>query len=228
MRSGTFRSVIAAVALAALLAACGGSGSSSNGVASKSPDQIVSASRSAIQGAKSVHVSGSLVASGQPLSLNLDILSGQGAKGQVSEAGLSFQLIATSNAVYIKGSRAFLQRFGGAAAVQLFQNRWLKGSSSGQLSSFAQFTNLPAFFNKTLASHGKLVKIGTTTVDGQKVVGVRDTTQGGTLYVATTGPAYPVEITKSGAAGGHITFDHYNESVSLTAPKGAVDISQFK
>ncbi len=209
------------------LAACGGGGGSDNGVASKSPEQIVAAAQSAIQSATSVHVAGSLVSNGQPVSLDLDILSGKGAKGQISEGGLSFQILASGSTVYIKGSSAFLQHFGGSTAATVFAGKWLKGSATGQLAAIEEFTNLHALFNQILSGHGKLAKGSTSTVNGQKVVGINDTTRGGTLYVATTGKAYPIEVSRSGSGGGKLSFSNYDESVSLSPPPGAIDISAF-
>ncbi len=72
------------------------------------------------------------------------------------------------------------------------------------------------------------MKTGTTTVAGQAAVGVRDTAQSGTLYVATTGPAYPIQIAKLGAGGGAITFSEWNRPVTLTAPTNAVGIEQLE
>ena len=40
-----------------------------------------------------------------------------------------------------------------------------------------------AFFTGVLRQHGKIVNRGETTKDGQKVVEIRDTTEGGALYV---------------------------------------------
>jgi hypothetical protein len=79
-----------------------------------------------------------------------------------------------------------------------------------------------------LSSHGKLAKGGTSTVAGQKVIAVNDTTMGGTLYVATTGEPYPVEVAKAGSGGGRVVFDHYNQPVSLTAPADAIDITKLQ
>ncbi len=220
--------LIAAVGIAGLVAGCGG-GSSSNGVASKPAGQILQASENSIKTAKSVHVTGSLVSSGQSISLDLDLVSGKGGKGSMSASGLGFQLVTLGNTVYVKGSDAFWRHFGGNAAVTLFKGKWLKGPTTGNLASFASLTNLTQLFDKILSSHGTLTRGTATTVDRQKVIAINDTSgQGGTLYVATTGQPYPVQISKTGANGGHITFDHYNESVAITAPSGAIDISQFQ
>jgi hypothetical protein len=146
----------------------------------------------------------------------------------MSQSGLGFQMVVLNQTVYINGGPAFWRHYGGAAAAQLFQGKWLKAPAGGTFSSVALLTNVHGLFNQLLASHGTLAKGATTTVDGQKVVAVKDTTKGSTLYVATTGKPYPVEIVKAGSDGGRVVFDRFNDSVSLTAPTNAIDISQLK
>jgi hypothetical protein len=215
--------------VASLAAACGGSGgASSNGVASKSPDGIVAAATTAIRDAKSVHVSGSISNSGSPITLNLNLAAGKGGTGAMSENGLSFRIIVVKNVVYISGSDAFWRHFGGSAAAQLFHGKWLRGPATGQLASVAVLTNLQTLFNRLLASHGTLAKGPTSTLHGQKVVAVNDKTRGGTLYVATTGKPYPIEISKTGPQGGHVVFDRYNEAVSLNPPANSIDVSKLR
>ena len=207
------------------LAACGGS--SGNGVAAKSPEQIVRAASSAITHAKSVHVSGSITIGGVPLRLDLTLVSGKGGRGQMSEGGLSFQIIDIDNTVYIEGSPAFWSHFGGSTAAKLLQGRWLKAPATGQFASIAELTNMQQLLGNLLLKHGSLSKGPTTTVRGQRVVPVTGTAAGGVLYVATTGKPYPVEVKKQGSSGGEITFDRYDQPVSLTPPANAVDISRF-
>lgn len=220
------RSLLAVAALAAALAGCGGS--SSNGIASKSPDEILAASKSAVSSATSVHVSGSAASNGSPLSLDLELARGKGAKGMISEHGLSFQLIETNETIYINGSEAFYTHFGGPAAAQLFKGKWLKApANSSEFASLSSLTNLQTLLDSLLEHHGSLSVAGTSTVNGQEAVALKDSTQGGTLYIATTGKPYPVEITKSGSEGGAIKFDRWNEPVTITAPSNAIDINQL-
>ena len=222
-------------ALAALLtlalAACGSSGgssSSSNGITSRSPDQIVSTATSAVGGVNSVHVAGNVLSDGQKVALDLNLVNGKGGTGSMSQNGLGFKIVAVGPEVYINGSSAFWNKFGGSAAAQLLSGRWLKAPASGQLSSLATLTDVQKLFSQLLSSHGKLAKGKTTTVQGQQVVAVNDTTNGGTLYVAATGKPYPIEISKTGSQGGQLVFDRFNQAVSLTAPANAIDISQLK
>jgi hypothetical protein len=223
---GNFLLSACAVALTGLVVGCGGT--SDNGVAGKSADGIVSAAMNAVNGVKSVHVAGAVRSGGSPTTLDLALLAGQGARGQLAEGGLSFRIISLNQVVYINGSDAFWRHFGGSAAVQLFHGKWLRAPASGQFGAVGSLTSLQTLFSRLLSNHGKLAKGSTTTVAGQKVIAVNDTTKGGTLYVATTGQPYPIEISNAGSQGGRIVFDRYNQAASITPPANSIDVSKLK
>jgi hypothetical protein len=216
------------VILAVVLGGCGSS-SSGNGIASKSPAQIVAAAKTAAGGAATVHIAGTIVSEGKPLTINMDLVKGKGGTGRITLEGVSIDLIRVGGAVYINGSQAFYQRIAGAAAAKLLQGKWLKApENSGNFASLASLTDLAKLIDTTLSNHGKLVRDGTTTVDAQKAVAVKDVTQGGTLYVAVTGSPYPVQVAKDGAGGGKIVLDRWNKPVTLTAPANAININQLQ
>jgi hypothetical protein len=151
------------LAVAALLAGCGGSGTKSNGEAAKTPAQVLKDATAAAHEASAVHVSGSIVSGGTPVTLG-EVTDIDGLMGQVTSS----------------------------------------------------------------ASHGKLANDGETTYKGQEVVVIRDTSDGSKLYVAATGPPYPVAIVAGKTADtGTVTFDGWNESVEISAPQGALDISKL-
>ena len=188
----------------------------------------MAATKAAADSATSAHVAGSIVSGGSPITLNLDVAS-NGGRGQLALNGLGFELIQTGGTVYIKGSSAFYRHIGGAAAAQLLQGKWLKApATTPEFASISSLTDLHRLVDATLASHGTLVKTATTTVAGKSVVGVTDQSQGGTLYVATTGKPYPVQIAKGGAGGGTLTFDRWNQTVSITPPANAIDLAQLR
>jgi len=219
--------IVAFALLAALGAGCGGGGASSNGESAKSATAVFNDARRAAVAAKSVHVAGSLNDAGKALDLDLVLAHGKG-KGTMAESGLSFEIVRIGDAAYIKGTDAFLRQFAGAAAAQLFHDKWLKGPiSSGALASLAPLTDITKLFNGAFGTHGKLANKGETTFDGQKVVAIKDASDGSTLYVSATGTPYPVAATEGGKSKGSITFDGWNDSVSIDAPKGAVDISKL-
>jgi hypothetical protein len=213
-----------------LLAGCGGSSSSSgNGVAAKSADEILQASKSAASSAVSVHIEGSIVSGGKPISLNMELVAGKGGKGTIAQEGFSIDLIQVGGNVYIDGSDAFYKHVAGATAAQLLDGKWLKApADSGELASLSSLTNLGKLIDSALANHGPLAKSPEKTISGQKSIGLNDTTKGGTLYVATTGSPYPIEILKTGSDGGKVTFDRWNKAVKLAAPADAIEISKLQ
>jgi hypothetical protein len=215
------------LAAAALLAGCG-TASSVNGIASKTPEQIVAAARAAADGAATVHVSGLVLDEGMRLSLNMELVAGKGGQGRIVEGPLDFRLIDVDRFLYIKGSPAFYRHIGGEAAVRVLDGRWLKTRARGSFTSLASLTNLGKLVDTALTSHGTLARNGTTTVDGQRAVAVGDASNGGTLYVATGGSPYPIEILKHGGSGGRIVFDRWNKPVTLAVPADAINISQLQ
>jgi hypothetical protein len=228
VHSRVLASAVFSLLAAAGIAACGSGGPASNGVASKSPAAIVTAASTAVDGLKSVRIAGSLVSGTTPITLNLDLVAGKGASGSMSENGLSFQIIAIGNAVYISGSQAFWTHTGGAAMAALFKGKWLQTTASGNFSSLSTLTNVHDLFPKLLGSSTAVVKGATSTVRGQKVVAITDAAKSSTLYVATTGPPYPIEVVGAGKQVGTIVFEDFNKPVALTAPAHAINVSGLK
>lgn len=221
-------SLLVLVLVLVALAGCGGS-SGGNSIASKNAQEIVNESKRAADSASSVHVAGSLNSGSTPVTLNLNLVAGKGASGELSQNGASFKLILVGGTAYISGSPAFYRSLGGSAAAQLFQGKWLKASaSSGEFASFSQLADMRKLIDTTLAGHGGLAKGSTTTVNGQKAIAINDTSKGGTLYVATTGKPYPVQLSKDGSESGKIAFDRWNQPVTIAAPANSVDLAELK
>ena len=216
---------VSVLALASVIAGCGGS--SGNGVAAKSPDAILAAATNAVSDVKSVHIAGSVVSGGTPLTFDLNLAGGRGGSGQIALNGLRAQLIVINNTVYMNASDGFWRHFANPAAAQLFHGRWLKAPATGQFAGVAQLADVQRIFSGFRNGHGKLAKGSTSTVDGTKVIAVNDTTQGGTLYVATTGKPYPIEVSKTGTGGGRVVFDRYDQPVSLTPPASSIDLTRL-
>jgi hypothetical protein len=215
-----------ALGLATMLG-CGGS-SSGGGLAAKTPAEIVAAAQTAAAGARSVHVTGSIVNGGAPIALDMELANGVGGRGRLAESGVSFELVEVGGYVYIKGSQAFYTHVAGAAAAQLLEGKWLKArAASGAFASLSSLTNLHTLLDSTLTNHGSLTKGATSTIAGQPVIAVSDATRGGTLYVATTGTPYPVQVAKGGSGGGKIVFDRWNRPVTVKAPPNAVELGQL-
>jgi hypothetical protein len=224
-------SALALVLTAALLAGCGGQKKAAgpNGEASKPPARVLADATAAASKASSSHVSGNVRSGGTRITLDLETARNRGAKGSMSANGLKFDLVRIGQNVYIRGSDGFLEHFAGPAIAQLLHNRWLEASvDNPRFASLEPLTNIGRLLGKVSSHHGKLVNEGKRAYRGAAVVGIRDTSDDSRLYVAATGTPYPVAIVggKSGLSG-TVTFDGWNEHVSLSAPSGAVDISKL-
>ena len=222
-------SLALAAAIVLAIAGCGGSSSSGNGLESKSAQQILEATKAAASTASSVHIQGSIVTGGKPIALDMELLRGKGGKGTISQEGFTIQLIQTGGAVYINGSADFYKHVSGSAAAALLQGKWLKApANSGELASLAELTNLGKLIDTALAGHTSVTKGETTTIEGQKAIPLKDTAQGGTLYVAATGKPYPLQIVKTGKESGKVVFSRWDQPVTLAAPPGAIDIGALQ
>lgn len=222
MRTGA---LVILVASAVLLAGCGSSGAKSNGEAQKAAKQVATDALNAAVAASAVHVSGAIVSSGTHLTLDIHIVKNKGGIGEMSEQGLKFQLIRIGGKAYIKGSDAFYKKFAGAGVATLLHDKWLAGSATtGSLAALTSITDIAKLFNGALGSHGALTNEGETTYKGQRVVAIKDSAKGGTLYVAATGTPYPIAIVApNNGKQGEVAFDDWNKTVSISAPHGAVD-----
>jgi hypothetical protein len=147
------------ILLALILGGCGSSPNSrsGNGVAAKTPAEILSTAKAAAAAAASVHVAGSIVSEGKPISLDMELVGRNEGKGSVTLEGLEIRLIDVDGAVFVKGSKTFYTRFAGAKAANLLQGKWIEGSATkGPLASFAALADLDKVIDSTLADHGTL------------------------------------------------------------------------
>jgi hypothetical protein len=209
----------------------GGGSGSNNGEASKSAQQVLADAKQAAEAASSLHYSGQITTGGRQVGIDLTVVKGKGATGSVTLDGHKVDIVVTGGDAYMKADAAFWTQFAGSSGstvAQMFANKWLKfPTSNPQFAGFTNFTDSKTIFGQLSSKHGTITNDGATTYKGQSVVAIRDKTKGGTFYVAGTGTAYPVALVKTGNGSGAITFDSWNKSVTLTAPSGAIDLSQL-
>ena len=221
-----------------VVAGCGSSSpggstkASGNGEASKSGQQVLTDAVKAAEAASSLRMAGTINTGGQQIGLDLSIVKGKGATGSMTLGGEKVDLMVVGTNAYMKADAAFWTRFGGSqgsAIAQLVAGKWFKFSTDNpQFAAFTSFADSKSLFDSLSSSGGAIANKGATTYKGQSVVNIYGGPTNGTLYVAATGTPYPVAIAKTGSGeGGAITFDNWNESVTLTAPSGAIDSSQL-
>jgi hypothetical protein len=105
-----------------------------------------------------------------------------------------YQVRRVPGGLYVRGDSSFwTAHFGTRAAV--LANHWLQVPATTKLVELGLFA--PGTMARCLQEgHGTLTVAGTTAVDGQRAIVLRDAgdqpgTQPGTLAVAATGPPYP-------------------------------------
>jgi len=226
---------LAAVAAACLaVAACGGSGSSggttssstgsADPLAAMSAKQVVAKSVADLKAAKSFLLVGSVTDAGQAQGLDIGYLKGKGCQGTVTEGTKgSIALVVIGTTAWIKPDNKFLQSTAGSqasAAIALLSGRWLKGNTSNanvaSVTSVCDVNSLTSSFTDT----GTLVKGKLTTLRGQQVLPITDTTKGGTFYATNTATPQVVQIsntTGKGGSTGTVKFD-IGAPVTLTPP----------
>jgi hypothetical protein len=205
----------------------------SNGIASKTPDQILAAARSALASASSVHLRGDFPMSGQSATINV-ILTKAGAKGSMTGpfAGVqqgSFDFTAVGGKVYIRSSTLWSQVGGkeGKTLAALLNNRWVQMPSSS-VRNFPM-SNMAAFARALgTGPSDKALSVGQQAViDGHPAIPVK--TNNEIVYVATTGSPFPLRAVPRSGSGqsSGADFLDYNAPMSITAPAGALNFSNL-
>jgi hypothetical protein len=217
--------ILPAVAVALLLAGCGGS--SSNGEAEKSASQILADAKRAAIEAGSVKVRGTIEDQGTAIALDL-LVGTDGGSGTMTIQGSKIDIIRIGNVVYLRAGADFYRQVGaGKGAGQLLDGRWLKvASTSADFKDLASFTDIDQFMKNALKPEGKISKGGETTVSGSKAIELKDS-KGGSLFVATTGKPYPVEFHGGGTTSGKLVLTDFGAAVKPKAPKNPVDLAKL-
>ncbi|HEY5985627.1 MAG TPA: hypothetical protein VIV12_04480 [Streptosporangiaceae bacterium] len=215
----------AAAATAALVtlaaSACRGApsatGITTNGLEKKSPAKGLQEAAGALEAAKSVHIVGTS-ADG-----HFDLrMQGSSTTGTLTRTGAQVRITIIGRDGYAKTDQAGLKVMGVPKQVQRHDDgRWLKLPSQG----FKGLT-LTSFASQLTTYYGPLEpKVRQATLNGRKVVVVswRD---GGKLYIANIGPAYPLRMElKKGPGAGRIDFTEYGARFQITAPRNAINLS---
>jgi hypothetical protein len=223
-RAGATLGPLLTAVLAATLAGCGGS--SGNGVASRSAPEILAASIAAADSAASVHVAGRSAQGQLALTLETDLAT-NGGHARVSVLGAAYELIRLGNILYLKGNSAFDTRVDSATGLHVPKGVWLRARAhSGPTAQLASFTDLSGELRRLLSNAYRITKGAATTVNGQRVIELKETGRlfSGSLYIAATGTPYPIELVKRGRETEHTTFSRWNVPVTLTAPRSAISI----
>jgi hypothetical protein len=229
-----------------LAAAVAGCGTSSEPIVSKSPAEILAASRAAARDASAVHVQSEIfVAAIRPSKANtkpetklipvgtIELqLTTDGGRARLLLFGTEVQAVRIGDTLYVKGGPSLYKQLAARTGVHLAAGTWIKTPADGtQLTEYAALTQPSGELTLLLREPTvSLTKGHITTIDGQQVIELREKAKlyTGAIYIATTGAPYPVAIVKHGRESGRTTFSGWNKPVSLSAPTGAAELSKVE
>lgn len=217
------------------LAACGGVTASSLSVApsaSSTPDPLAKLTVAQLQeklladmkAASSVTMSGTTTQSGETDTVTFAIKPGRGCTGTIGMGSKgSIKVIEIGSTVYLNMDNKYWEANGGTDAQQviaLIGGRYIKVSTTNKsMGSLASACDLSQMFStngkKDTFAKGKL-----TTLDGVRVLAVKDLTDGSTGYVSDTSKPRLIAISapKGSKNGGENATVTYDAPVTLVAP----------
>ena len=180
-----------------------------------------------MKAAKSVHISGTITQGSKMIGIDATTFSNGDINGSFTESGNTASIIKIGKTDYLNTTAAFYEATGASSSIaNLMNGKWIElpDSSAG----FGNELTLDAIANSFQKNHGSVTAGSTSTINGIPVVSVHSST-GGTLYVATTGAPYPLEVTNSSKASGTgtITLTQWNKGKTPTPPPGARTPASF-
>jgi hypothetical protein len=203
-----------------------------NGEAGFTADVILADAQQASGAASSVHVSGTGISSGTPLSIDAVLAPGGHGGGQITDNGATLDIVLDGQVVYIKATAANWSKLSPgipAAAADLLGDKWLKTTTSNKdFSDLASGLDISQFMSN-LQPTGTVTKEPITTFDGVSVIPLKDNSDGGLLYVASQGTPYIIAST-GGTSSDHgvMHFSQYNSATVPSPPSGAVDLNALE
>ena len=241
------RGALAAATIA--LAACGG-GTAKHGEAAKPPAQIVDDVAAASRSLHTFRLDG--IGTDAQGSLRLTaVVAGPGRIHlAVRRPSGAYDVIALGQEIYLNATRSYYAALPGLTPDQVarFANRWVKLPTADDAevqASVTRATNI-ALQTRCWAARKKGLSIaGTGSVHGRAAVivasdGSAPGSAPGKVYVATSGPAWPLRSIRTGprkpggvgacasastATTSDITLSELNEPIHLAPPTNALDLS---
>lgn len=199
-----------------------GNDAKTNGLEHKSAAQVQRAVGAALKKAKSVHLTVTGPAPGGQPQLDLRI-QGSSTTGAMGLGGVKFQIITVGGDTYVKGDQRVWEAFGVATPLQQrLAGRWVKVRPQ-QLASLQAFSLDSLVAQLTRNDSPLAPKVERTTLDGRKVL-VLSQRDGSKVYIANTGPAYPLRTEGKGRNTARIDFSEYGADFHITAPTNAIDL----
>ncbi len=190
-----------------------------NGLENQTAARVAQAAEAAFKAAKTVHVRGTFLADGRTETFDLRYEGGS-TSGMFTVHGADIQIVTVGDNAYLKADKRGWAAMGNPPDTQgLLADKWVKsGSARDMLTPFSLATFASELTAEEFAQGGT---VALSTLAGQKVV-VAIYRDGSKLYVASTGPAYPLRFDAAGSVGGRRDFSQYGVVFHITAPPNPV------
>lgn len=221
------RSLTAAAAIplvAAALAACGSSKSSTN---ANDPVTLAQNARAALASLTTMHVSASMQSSGSPTVVDLSIGASGECVGTVVVNGQRLSVVSAGGARYLRAPLAFWATQVSAAAAARAANKWVTGLPSGTFAS----CSLASWTTQALpdpASSAQPKVLGTAEVNGTSVINLQVNTKAGiaVLSILKNAPHYVVKMVSTDGMMSE-EFSAFNRPIKAVAPTGAINFNSL-
>jgi hypothetical protein len=225
---------------AASPAAASGSPAASAGpdLSTMTAAQIVKAAEDALSGAQSVKIDLQTPSASGTSTVKLATDAKSGCTGTVTMPGKGTAdvVVDTAKTTYLKPDDTYLKAMGGAKAVTLLHGKWLTNATTADpaLAGMVGFCDIKQFA-AGMDDGSTATKGQAATVNGQPALTLQEVDKSGiksTLWVATQGPAYPLQASGGNGTGGtdKMTLSDYNVPVTVTVPSAdqVVDFAKLK
>lgn len=231
---------VAALGLLGLIAACGSNAGPDNGIKNDSVPNIAKAVQAALQGTKSVEVSGNGSYSGQNVTFDVKaVVNPLNIDATVGYNGGNAELWLVNNEIYVKADAKLISALASLSGsvtpsqAQLLSDKCLdlgstQDSSSPVGSAFASVNpgSLSSSLNGPIDTSG-FTKSSVKTVNGTEVQSLNVSQNGvtGELDIATHGKPYPVAVNISGMGlTATANFKNWDSVAPTSAPTGCVSL----
>jgi hypothetical protein len=215
----------AASAICITAAGCGGG----DPLAGLSAKQVLSRAVSDLKSAPSFHISGTANEQGTSISLDLTYKHGTGCEGTLGLPSKgSIYLLVIGGTAWLKPDQAYWESNAGNSAssvIAAISGKYLRVStSSSSVSGLVQLCDANALAS-SFTSPKDIAKGGTSTINGQQALALKDPAKSSTLYVTDTSSPQILRLTSTQSGShGRIDFTGYGNSVTLTPPPASETI----
>lgn len=187
---------------------------------------LVSDAANAITAAKSFRLSGTIGMGNSEESVDIEIFSNNDLTGSFVMGMTPLKIEVVGNTAYFQAPASYWQSVGHlpATVAKQISPDWISSPNSGPSGFGTSFEFGP--LASSLKSTAGLSLDGSKKVDGQQATGIRFK-DGSVVWIANSTPHRPIEIVKTGKAGGTLTFSGWNAFGVPSPPKHAVPLSSF-